>query len=711
MAHGLALVQQGDGFILVPGPAGADAVHGLVILFLSRAVLGQHGVQQLDGLGQAAGSALLQQRLDIAALVGVAAVSQAVLGLLQSVLGLLHTVKLGGGFGMAAGGGLLQNALAGVALDDGQRGVARLQGGLLLGAVAHGVLVDVVGLGLLGVQRGQQPGGLGVVLSQAQLHFDEGTRIAGRLVFQQVSGLLQQRVCVGLRRGTCRRERAVPLGDQPVHGLFVPGAGGILVVALGFVQILRHAVAGLVHAGQRQHSVNAAQLDGLGVDGDTVVAGVVCLGIVGNDDQIFAGLLLADAVLLVSADCVLQGKVIVSIGAMAVQIAVAKGNITAVPHSFCLLVQFKGSVIVLRNTVSLLVQRGQICGSEFVSLIGCFLKQLGSLRKILRDAVTGTVENTKISHGVRVSKLGSPLVHLNGLCIIFCNTTTALIEIAEVKQCVCVIFLCALFKIFGSFCSVLRYTKSIVIQISKQSGRFRTGLFVCTFQPIPGFFVITDSLIPLVKLSQHNHCRGIAFIRSCLSPDFALLHIDHCAKAYPIAVGKVGHRGNIPAGCSFKIVFKSSFGVFLSAFSTAIAVTKPSLRHRIILFCTIFGPEEEPFANPKLVGNKTGFFAIHGQTPGNGRLRVCAVRFSQNFTEVKCFFLSGECDHDIPVFLLRPRPLGGFRFQLAKAARRAEQVHKAENILILRQGADAGQHVNELQAAAVFGQHLVALGT
>ena len=82
MAHGLALVQQGDGLVLVRGPTGADAVHGLVILFLSCAVLGQHGVQQLDGLGQAAGSALLQQRLDIAALVGVAAVSQAVLGLL-----------------------------------------------------------------------------------------------------------------------------------------------------------------------------------------------------------------------------------------------------------------------------------------------------------------------------------------------------------------------------------------------------------------------------------------------------------------------------------------------------------------------------------------------------------------------------------------------------------------------------------------------------
>ena len=368
MAHGLALVQQGDGFILVPGSAGADAVHGLIILFLSRAVLGQHGVQQLDGLGQAAGSALLQQRLDIAALVGVAAVSQAVLGLLQSVLGLLHTVKLGGGFGMAAGGGLLQNALAGVALNAGKRGVARLQGGLLLGAVGHGVLVDVVSLGLLGVQRGQQPGGLGVVLAQVQPHQDTVTLalVDGSFVFQNVGSLLQNRVCVGLRRGACRGVRAVHLVDQPVLGLFVPGAGGILVAALGFVQILRHAVAGLVHAGQRQHSVNAAQLDGLCVDGNAVVAWVVCLGMVGNDDQIFAGLLLADAVLLVSADCVLQGKVKVSFGAEAVYVAVAKGEVIALTHGFCLFVQRKGFGIVLRNTVSLLIQRCKVTGCDSI---------------------------------------------------------------------------------------------------------------------------------------------------------------------------------------------------------------------------------------------------------------------------------------------------------------------------------------------------------
>ena len=142
-----------------------------------------------------------------------------------------------------------------------------------------------------------------------------------------------------------------------------------------------------------------------------------------------------------------------------------------------------------------------------------------------------------------------------------------------------------------------------------------------------------------------------------------------------------------------------------------ITIAQPTHCHSIVLFGAVFGPRKNVFPGQCPVGNHPGFFAIHGQTPGNGRLRVCAVRFSQNFTEVKCFFLSGECDHDIPVFLLRPRPLGHFGLQLAETARRAEQVHKAENILILRQGADAGQHVNELQAAAVFGQHLVALGT
>ena len=129
-----------------------------------------------------------------------------------------------------------------------------------------------------------------------------------------------------------------------------------------------------------------------------------------------------------------------------------------------------------------------------------------------------------------------------------------------------------------------------------------------------------------------------------------------------------------------------------------------------MLLSTIFCPGIALIPSRHPVGNQTGFFAIHGQAPGNGRLRVGSVGLCQNFVQTESLVLSGERKPYLIVFLLRPRPLGGFRLQLAKAARRAEQIRKAEKILILRQRADTGQRVDQLQTAAVFGQQLVALG-